>query len=90
MITRLTGAALVCSSLTIFRARADTTNLPIGFCTDDFAAAKAAGFDFAIWNAMNPASRLAHDEIGLTKPARFKTGIQPRLAGASADLKMIL
>src|ERR1017187_505811 len=47
MIMRLTSAALVCSSLAIFRARAGTTNLPIGFCTDDFAAAKAAGFDFA-------------------------------------------
>jgi sugar phosphate isomerase/epimerase len=47
VITQLTGAALVCSSLAIFRARAGTTNLPIGFCTDDFAAAKAAGFDFA-------------------------------------------
>lgn len=34
-------------SLAVFSARADATNLSIGFATADFKAAKAAGFDYA-------------------------------------------
>jgi sugar phosphate isomerase/epimerase len=33
-------------NLTLLPARAETTNLSIGYCTADFAAAKAAGFDY--------------------------------------------
>jgi D-psicose/D-tagatose/L-ribulose 3-epimerase len=34
-------------SLIVFPVRADSTNLTIGYCTGNIAAAKAAGFDFA-------------------------------------------
>ena len=42
----LSACVLVLNSI-VFSARADDTNLAIGFATADFAAAKAAGFDFA-------------------------------------------
>jgi len=48
MMLRLISILVTASALVIILpARADTTNLAIGFCTTNLAAAKAAGFDFA-------------------------------------------
>ena len=44
---RNTFALVAAVSLSTFSARADGTNLTIGYCTGDLAAAKAAGFDYA-------------------------------------------
>lgn len=49
MIKRLSAFALLALTTSVFvpLAVGQTTNQPIGYCSDDFAAAKAAGFDFA-------------------------------------------